>query len=79
MPTGGRLLICARCSRNMPMSNQKNTSSRMEKLCKNCKHVSGFWCMRRKKSVKPNKDWCCDFKEPVEVRYELEVKFNASW
>ncbi len=51
----------------------------MEKVCKNCKHVSDHWCMRRKKGVKPNKEWCPDFQFPVKVRYEQEAKLSTSW
>jgi len=51
----------------------------MERKCKYCKHVSDYWCMKRKKSVKPNKDWCSDFKEPVVVKYEQEAKLGTLW
>ena len=41
----------------------------MARVRKNCKNVSVHWCMRRKKGVKKNKDWCTDFQLSVNVRY----------
>lgn len=48
-------------------------------FCKNCKHVSGHWCMLLKKGVNPKKDLCPKFKLPVKVRYEQEANLSTSW
>ncbi len=47
--------------------------------CKNCKHSSDYWCLRRKKSINPRKDWCSDYAPDVKVDYQMEAKLGTSW